>query len=289
MSNIAGHSCTIVNVLRSTSFEESAILEPEEHWVCGAPLQNLPVDRSLLPTFQAATKLLMARPWSKFKSFELLKVTIHAAMNEEEALSTRWLMFSSDECMDASVLTKSPYGFMHVMNSLEERNYMFGRQSLLIASGFAVNGSPPDRLYVASSSMTHVHYDTLLFLEDLFGGSLESLELQSGIVPLLEVETGAVEGHVDCSEPSRGRAFTKEEMDWAELCLPCITKFVTKERDSCDPMGKEWSKTYSVNARAESTYSQASTVSIFVQYGRGRRRCVESRGKVAVVLERLTV
>jgi hypothetical protein len=98
--------------------------ESEDFWGCGVPLKTMDATtrQRLIQSYQAATKLVAARPWSHWKSFELLKVTVLDAANKE--LDTKWLMFSSDDCHEAWSLTRSPYGFMQIMNDLSERDRM---------------------------------------------------------------------------------------------------------------------------------------------------------------------
>jgi hypothetical protein len=218
--------------------------------------------------YQSVIRLLATRPWGRFRGFEILKIAIKNADNN--VLSTKWIMFSSDECHEADDLSNSPFGFIQILNTLSEKDYIFGRSHLFYAARLFGANVPPDRLFLASESLSHVHYDSILLLEHLFGESLSSPDLPRGVIPLVEAETGGIPGHVGCSQPTSTRSFTDDEMDWVRLVVPSITKFVMEERDSCDPQGGEWTNTYDIHlneANSCSSLSQALTVSISYNMG----------------------
>ena len=130
----------------------------------------------------------------------------------------------------------TPFGSLQIQERFEDFEYMFGRQQMMLKSGFG-SCDYPDRLYVSTNAIFGVHYDTLYFLTKLFGnlpGTGPGLDF--GVVPNLDVELGPP-GRSDwmLAEDARGRHSgtrppTEREFVIAEKICSALAHFVEEKK-----------------------------------------------------------
>ena len=199
----------------------------------------------------AAADLLAIRPWSVFAPFEILKVTIKKPASDEDDI-VRWVMFSGNGNVDGDEKHLGPFGGIEIQESLGALKEQFGRSAMFLKAGMGGPHRYPDRLFVEANSLGNVHFDTILFLQMLFGPSMKhgspySLysnaddradpQLPYEVLPTMEVQTGPpTDGHCYLTQDSEGRTAGKRPLSLEEF------KIVSLVCHACKQFAKEQKK-----------------------------------------------
>lgn len=194
---------------------------------CGEPLKDLPENqRNVNGAYTHASQLLAFRPWSMFSPFEILKVTI--TENDKETI--RWVLFSGNDAGgDGGEKSSSPFGSIRIQENLSDLTAQFGHTAMYQRDGMFTHTCYPDRLFIASDPIGHVHYDTIYLLNLLFGNSLSprtdlldgnKLILDFGVIPNMEVQTGRPDQYL--TEDSLGRSSGRRKLTNEENAI--VTK-----------------------------------------------------------------
>lgn len=219
----------------------------------GTTLDNVPDESKLdvyRAVYKAANRLLSQQPWTVFAPFEILQVVIL----EGEKETNRWALFHSEDASGFGGFKSepTPFGSLQIQERFDDFEYMFGRQQMMLRSGFGSYYDYPDRLYVSTNAIFSVHYDTLYFLTKLFGnlpGTGPGLDF--GVVPNLDVEIGPpnrsdwlLAGDVQ-RRPSGGRPPTEREFVIAGKVYSALAHFVEeKKKLKFRPSGGKVERTY---------------------------------------------